>query len=55
MSLEAMEVHQIKQENDGFDSDSDEIFDAAANQYYANKQVKMKYEVRFSYNSRSTE
>ena len=55
MSLETMEVQQIKQENDGFDSDSDnEFFDAAARQFYAYKQVKMKYEVRFSYNSRST-
>ena len=56
MSLDAMEVKQIKQENGGFDSDSDsEFFDASARQYYAYKQVKMKYEVRISYNSRFTE
>ena len=51
MSLDAMEVKQIKQENDGFDFDSDsEFFDASARQYYAYQQVKMKYAVRISYN-----
>ena len=52
MSLDAMEVKQIKQENDGFDSDSDsEFFDASARQYYVAKILLIDFGKKFYFSS----